>query len=99
MLTLLTLLIACTPVDTFTRPCPEPSVGPGRPRSVIAEPPTDVEVTAWQCTADGLVCIDADAWTEDGWWWAACDLDAIDDYPILVAEWAVIPSADRLSAQ
>jgi hypothetical protein len=87
MLTLLLLLTACTPVDTFTRPCPVPTVGPGRPRSVIVEPPTDVEVTAWQCDDAGIVCIQADAWTENGRWWAACDLDAVDSYPTLVTEW------------
>jgi len=81
-------LIACTPVDTFSRPCPVPTVGPGRPRSIIVEPPADVDVTAWQCSADEIVCIQADAWTEDGRWWAACDLDAVETYPTLVAEWA-----------
>lgn len=87
---ILTLILACTPVDTFARPCPIPTVGPGRPRSVIVEPSTDIEVTAWQCGDSGLLCIQADAWTEDGRWWAACDLDVVDRYPTLLTEWPVI---------
>ena len=96
---ILTLILACTPIDTFTRPCPVPTVGPGRPRSVIVEPPTDVEVTAWQCDDAGLLCIQADAWVEDGRWWAACDLDVVDAYPVLLAEWPVSQLANRPEAQ